>query len=411
MRCAKCGGTTFTKEPDIMSVWFDSGVSHYCVLRTHPELGYPADLYLEGDDQYQCWFQTSLWCAVALGDPAPFKKVVGHAFFVDETGTKMSKSKGNIISPQEIYEKYGADVLRLWFTYADFRRKMFCTEEIFEQVADAYRRIRNTARFMLLNLQDFDPAKDAVPEGELRELDRWALQRMGQLVRRMTEAFDNWDLHLFYHDLHGFCATDLSAFYLDVLKDNLYTNRPDAPERRSAQTALWRLLLDLTAMMAPVLTFTSEEIWQHCRKLAPDLPVSVQLAAWPTPPEPDPELLARWDRLLAVRGIVLSALEEARTHGRVDKPLEASVTIYGNEEMLAFLRSFGDTLPALFIVSEVKLAGATEAPAGLDERVGVAAVATKAPGERCPRCWMRTTDIGADPAYPELCARCASRVR
>jgi isoleucyl-tRNA synthetase len=409
-RCAKCGGTQFTKEPDIMSVWFDSGVSHYSVLRGNCELTFPADLYLEGDDQYQCWFQTSLWCAIALGDPAPFKMVVGHAFFVDDTGTKMSKSKGNIIAPQEIYEKYGADVLRLWFTYADFRRKMFCTEDIFAQVADAYRRIRNTARFMLLNLQDFNPATDSVPEEQMQELDRWALQRMGQLIRRMTEAFDNWDLHLFYHDLHGFCATELSAFYLDVLKDNLYTNRPDAPERRSAQTALWRMLLDLTAMMAPVLTFTSEEIWQECRKLDPELPQSVQLVDWPTPPQVDTELLERWERLLGVRTVAMAALEDARTAGKVDKPLEAIVTLYGDDEMLAFLRSFGESLPGLFIVSAVELSDAANAPVGLDEHVGVGAQAAKAPGERCPRCWMRTTDVGADGAHPELCGRCASRL-
>ncbi|MEN6345313.1 MAG: isoleucine--tRNA ligase [Armatimonadia bacterium] len=408
--CAKCQGTEFTKEPDIMSVWFDSGVSHYSVLLTNPDLSFPADLYLEGDDQYQCWFQTSLWCAVALGEPAPFKMVVGHAFFVDETGTKMSKSKGNIISPQVIYDKYGADVLRLWFTYADFRRKMFCTEDIFQQVADAYRRIRNTARFMLQNLQDFNPATDSVPEPEMREFDRWALMRMSQLAARMTAAFDEWDLHLFYHDLHAFCATDLSAIYLDVLKDNLYTNRADAPERRSAQTALWQMLLALTKMMAPVLTFTAEEIWQHCRKLDPELPESVQLADWPEPMPANEEFAARWEKMLAVRGVVMASLEAARGAGDVENPIEARVDLYSDGPTRDFLRSFGDTLPSLFIVSAVELHDVADAPVEVAEHVGVAAVAKVAEGDKCPRCWTRSTTVGADTTYPELCARCAGRV-
>ena len=409
--CANCGGTQFVKEPDIMSVWFDSGASHYCVMRAHDEIGYPADLYLEGDDQYQCWFQTSLWVAVALGDPAPFKMVVGHGFFVDDTGTKMSKSKGNIISPQEIYEKHGADVLRLWFTYADFRRKMYCTEEIFAQVADAYRRIRNTARFMLANLQDFDPATDSVPPDEMTETDRWALMRMDQVARRMTRAFDEWDLHLFYHDFHGFCATDLSAFYLDVLKDRLYTNVPDAPERRSAQTALWRILRDLTRMMAPVLTFTAEEVWQECRKLDASLPESVQLADWPEGGPGDDELAARWDKLLQVRDLVLQALERARQAGELDKPLEAHVDLYARPDMREFLASFADSLAGLFIVSEVALHDAGASPTAPDERVGVAATARAGEGDKCVRCWVRSTTVGSDEDHPELCGRCAGRVQ
>jgi isoleucyl-tRNA synthetase len=409
--CPACGSQSLVKEPDIMSVWVDSGVSHYCVLSAQPELGYPADLYLEGDDQYQCWFQTSLWCAVALGQPAPFRKVVGHAFFVDDTGTKMSKSKGNIIAPQQITEKYGADVLRLWFTYADFRRKMYCTEDIFRQVADAYRRIRNTARFMLMGVQDFDPATDAVDESQMEELDRWALQRMGQLVGRMTAAFDDWDLHLFYHDLHGFCATELSALYLAVIKDRLYTDVPTSPARRAVQTVLWRMLLDLTRMMAPVLTFTSEEIWQECRKLDPALPDSVQLADWPAAPEADAALLARWERLLAVRDLALAALERAKEEASLPNPLEAHVTLYADAETRAFLESFGPLLAELLVVSRVEVADAAEAPGPPDEHLGVLAAAQLAGGEKCVRCWMRTQDVGGDAEHPELCHRCATRVR
>jgi isoleucyl-tRNA synthetase len=402
--CPKCGGAEFTKEGDIMSVWFDSGVSHYAVLRAREEdLAYPADCYLEGDDQYQCWFQTSLWCACALGEPAPFKLVVGHAFFVDETGLKMSKSKGNIISPQELIDKYGADVLRLWFTYADFRRKMFCSEAIFEQVADAYRRIRNTIRFLLANLQDFDPETDAVPRAQMREIDRWALGQTAGLVQKLTRGFDEWDLHLLYHHLHSFCARELSAFYLDVLKDTLYTSLPDAPERRSAQTALWEILQALIVMSSPVLTFTADEAWEQCRRLDESLPVSVQMAHWPEPvAEADSELMARWDRLGELREQVMVGLEEARQSGAIRKPLEAQVTLQASGEDLELLRRYEKELPALFIVSQVQL----EAGTG-----DLAVRATVGEGEKCNRCWVRDPQVGVDPEYSDLCPRCTDRVR
>ncbi len=402
--CPDCGGSVFTKEGDIMSVWFDSGVSHYAVLRTHPELRYPADCYLEGDDQYQCWFQTSLWCAVALGDPAPFRLVVGHAFFVDETGTKMSKSKGNIIAPQEIVDKYGADVLRLWFTYADFRRKMYCSEAIFEQVADAYRRIRNTIRFLLTNLQDFNPATDAVPVEQMREIDRWALGQTSALVERVTRGFDDWDLHLFYHYLHAFCARELSAVYLDVLKDTLYTDLPDSPARRSAQTALWHVLQALVVMCAPVLTFTAEEAWQQCRKLDESLPLSVQMAQWPEPEASVAEaaLMTRWDRLMEIRDQVMVALEEAKQSGAVRKPLEARVTVRAVGEDLELLRRYADELPGLFIVSVVRVE---------EGESGLSVEAAAGEGDKCQRCWMVLPEVGSDQEYPDLCARCAGRVR
>ncbi len=404
--CPNCGGSSFVKEPDIMSVWFDSGVSHYCVLRTRPDLGYPADLYLEGDDQYQCWFQTSLWAAVALGEPAPFKTVVGHGFFVDDSGQKLSKSKGNIIDPAEIYQQYGADVLRLWFTYADFRQKMHCSEHIFAQVAEAYRRIRNTVRFMLTNLGDFDPATDALAPAQMRELDRWILLRLNDLVKRMTRAFDNWDLHLFYHDLHGFCANDLSAFYLDVLKDTLYTSLPDSPDRRSAQTALWHLLLAITKMCAPVLTFTADEVWQHCRGLDDSLPVSVQLADWPAVVEQfeDEALRERWTQLLRIRRDVTGALERAKDDGDIDQPLSAQVTIYAPGSDLALLSSFGDQLSELFVVSAVEVKLQSERTEELAVEV------MPAPGEKCDRCWLHSESVGTRPDHPTLCDRCAERV-
>jgi len=371
-----------------------------------PELSYPADLYLEGDDHYQCWFQTSLWIAAALGDPAPYKTVVGHGFFVDDSGQKMSKSKGNIIDPAEIYNKYGADVLRLWFTYADFRQKMHYSEDILQQVAEAYRRIRNTARFMLANLQDFDPATDALAPEQMREIDRWALLRLNRVVRRMTEAFDRWDLHLFYHDVHGFCANDLSAFYLNVLKDTLYTDLPDSPARRSAQTALWQLLLAITKMIAPTLTFTADEIWEYCRAIDLSLPISAQLADWPRVDErfEDEELRTRWDRLMQIRTQVSAALEQAKESGEIDQPLTAAVTIYATEDEQQLLESFGDDLRMIFVVSAAQVRPLAEGMSELQVEVA------QAHGEKCERCWLCDEDIGISPEHPTLCPRCAQRV-
>lgn len=411
--CAKCGGSRFVKEPDIMSVWFDSGVTHYCVLDTHPDLTDPADLYLEGDDQYQCWFQTSLWAAVALGKPAPFKTVVGHAFFVDDTGHKLSKSKGNIIDPREIYEKYGADVLRMWFTYADFRRKMYAAESIYEQVADAYRKIRFTCRFMLQNLGDFDPTRDAIPYDRLLEVDRWILTRLAWLIDRMTTAFDEWNLHLFYHEVHGFCVTDLSAFYLNVLKDRLYTELPDSPARRSAQTALWELLMALVRLIAPVITFTAEEIWQHCRRIAPELPASVQETFWPEarPEWRDAALTARWQTVLAAREAAMRALEALKASGACDNPLEARVDLYCSDSARAVLADLRDQLPGLFVVSEVAVHAATAAPVELGQGQEIAAVARPNDGSKCERCWMRLPSVGEATDHPTLCSRCVGHVR
>lgn len=409
--CPQCGGTAFGKEPDTMSVWFDSGCTHYCVLRAEPELRYPADLYLEGDDQYQCWFQTSLWVATALGDPAPFRTVVGHGFFVDDTGLKLSKSRGNIIDPAEIYQTHGADVLRMWFTYADFKAKMSLSQAVLDQVADGYRRLRNVARFMLTNLQDFDPVHDLVAYEELSELDRWALLRMQRVIDRMTRAFDAWDLHFFHHELNQFLAHQLSAFYLDVLKDTLYTELPDAPLRRSAQTALWYLLLDLTRMMAPIVPFTAEEVWQQVRRIDPGVRLSVQLEDWPAVREQwlDTELEERFATFLQVRGAVADAVEAAKAEGLLSNPLEAKVRIQASSAYRAVLEKMGEEeLRRLLIVSAVEISGLEE---GAADRSGLVVEAELAEGEKCQRCWVRATTVGEAGDYPDLCARCADRVR
>jgi isoleucyl-tRNA synthetase len=409
--CPKCGGTTFRKESDIMSVWFDSGCSHYCVLERHPELRYPADLYLEGDDQYQCWFQTSLWVATALGKPAPFKTVVGHGFFVDEKGQKLSKSRGNIIDPAQIYNTHGADVLRMWFTYADFRAKMSLTQAVLQQVAEGYRRLRNVARFMLANLQDFDPHKDALPHEQLTQLDRWALLRMQRVIDRMTRAFDKWDLHFFHHELNQFLAHELSAVYMDALKDTLYTELPSSPLRRSAQTALWHLVLDLTRMMAPIVPFTADEIWQHLRRLDPALSVSVQLEDWPTVRQEwiDDDLEARFAKVLAVRRRVAEAIEKAKTLGVLTNPLEASVEIQASPALRQVLDDIGEEeLKRVFIVSKVQVLAM---PEGNDGEDGCVVTARLAEGEKCQRCWVREPSVGAAPDYPGICARCVDLVR
>ena len=407
-----CEGTTFSKEPDIKSVWVDSGCSHYCVLRAHPELSFPADLYLEGDDQYQCWFQTSLWVAMALGEAAPYRTVVGHGFFVDETGSKLSKSKGNIISPAEIYDQYGADVLRLWFTYADFRQKMALSEDIFGQVADAYRRIRNTARFLLQNLQDFDPAADAIEPADLREIDRWALDRLQRRIKSITEAYERWDLHIVYREVHALCDIDLSAFYLNVLKDRLYTEVPDSPVRRSAQSAMWRILKALAKMIAPVLTFTSEELWQHMRnEVDASLPESVQLADWPQVDEAllDDELSAHWQQVLELRRVAMAALEEAKAAGEVSNPLEARLDLYLTDAAREALLGIEEDLEALMIVSVVELHHIEEHDRP-GEPSGMRVEASLASGGKCGRCWMRSESTGLAEDHPELCARCAERV-
>jgi isoleucyl-tRNA synthetase len=408
-----CESTSFVKEPDIMSVWVDSGCSHYCVLASHPELSVPADLYLEGDDQYQCWFQTSLWVAMALGEPAPYKTVVGHGFFVDETGSKLSKSKGNIIAPSEIYEQYGADVLRLWFTYADFRQKMALSESILGQVADVYRRVRNTARFLLQNLRDFNPAEDSVAPGEMMEIDRWALDRLQRRMLAITEAYDNWDLHIVHRDLHALCDADLSSFYFSVLKDRLYTDVADSQARRSAQTAMWRILRTLAGAMSPILTFTSEEIWQVMREeIDASLPESVQLTDWPEADEDlmDDDLAARWDRILALRSVGLAALEQAKADDAVANPLEAHLELFVSDEARGLLEGLDDELSQLFIVSSVELRGLDEYESEIAPGAEIAAQASLAAGEKCVRCWVRSETVGHQADHPELCERCAGRV-
>jgi len=397
--CPDCGGTALRKETDILDVWFDSGVSHAAVLEGRG-LSWPADLYLEGSDQHRGWFHSALLTGVANRGAAPYLSVLTHGFVVDAAGKKMSKSVGNVISPQEIIKQYGAEILRLWVSAEDYTNDIRISPEILKRLAEAYFRIRNTARFLLGNLADYDPAGHAVAPEALTEIDRWALARLAQLERRVLEAYRDFQFHVVYHSLLNFCSVELSAFYLDVLKDRLYVLAPDDPARRASQTVLHRVLESLVVLMAPVLSFTAEEIWQAM----PARPGKAESVFHETfsPTEPPPgasELLERWERLIEVRRHVNKALEGAK--GQIGKSLDAAVTITADQGTSALLAGFGDQLKEVFIVSAVELVEADAATAGPVVTVG------RAPGAKCSRCWCRSTRIGEDPAHPEICPRCA----
>jgi len=410
--CAHCGGTSFRKETDIFDVWFDSGSSHTAVLEAREELAAPADLYLEGQDQYRGWFQASLLTNTGMGrETAPYRAVLSHGFILDQTGEKQSKSLGNIIDPQEVVKKYGADILRLWVASADTRADISMSEDAFTQVVEVYRRIRNTARFLLGNLYDYSPEL-AVPFDELPELDRWALHRLNTLIARVTEAMERYEFHRVYHAVNEFCAVEMSAFYLDVLKDRLYVSRHDAPERRAAQTVLFALAETLARLLAPVLSFTAEEIWRYL-PAEESRPQSAQLADWPSVQAAwvDEALAARWAQVLAVREEVQAALAQARARGTIRQPLEAKVTVYATGETRELLDTLGASLADIFIVSAAELADVAKAPAqayrgGLPD---LAVTVQRAHGDQCERCRLWRT-LGNHRAYPTLCERCATTV-
>jgi isoleucyl-tRNA synthetase len=402
-QCPGCCGSSFRKERDTMDVWFDSGTSHFAVLEGRPELRWPADLYLEGSDQFRGWFHSSLLTAVAVRGEPPYRAVLSHGWVVDGEGRKMSKSLGNVIAPKEIIEQYGADILRLWVASADYTSDVHLSTGILQQLSEVYRKIRNTCRFLLGNCYDFDPSSQALPYRSLEELDRWVLHRLGLLIRRVTRAYDDYAYHIVYQALHNFCTVDLSNFYLDVQKDRLYCSAADDLARRSAQTAMMIVLESLTLMMAPILTFTAEELWQQ---LPGERWPSVQLADWPEvdPAWDDPELGRRWEGLLAVRDEVTRVLEEARQKKQIGSSLEAALTLWAAGDLYRLLEQYREKLAEIFIVSTVELCeGLEQAPPEAEEgqelplKLSVAgAVAVK-----CPRCW-----IFAAAADGELCPRC-----
>ncbi len=404
--CPKCGHSHFTKESDIMDVWFDSGSTHAAVLDGREYLQFPADVYLEGGDQYRGWFQSSMLTSIATKGTAPYKQIITHGWTVDGEGKAMHKSLGNAVGPEEVIKDYGADMLRLWVSSADYTQDMRISPEIMKQLSQAYLKIRNTARYMLGNLDGFCPDSQSVACGEMEELDRWALSRLNDLVREVRAAYDRYEFHAVYRAIYNFCVVDLSNFYLDIIKDRLYCEGKESPLRRSAQTAMYRILDGMTRMIAPILAFTSDEIWQampHDKTADPANVILNQLPAFDERLVLDERQAARWTGLAALREDVNKVLEAARSAKTIGKGLEAAVTLNLSdaEEARAFRAEDPAFLADLFIVSQVTLGTGEEGVSG-ENFPSVRISAAPAAGVKCPRCWKFHPETGAD----ALCPRC-----
>ncbi|KQU60441.1 isoleucine--tRNA ligase [Bacillus sp. Leaf406] len=401
----------FTKETDIMDVWFDSGSSHQAVLEERDGLQRPADLYLEGSDQYRGWFNSSLTTGVAVTGKAPYKGVLSHGFALDGNGRKMSKSLGNVVVPEKVMKQLGADILRLWVASVDYQADVRVSDPILKQVAEVYRKIRNTFRFLLGNLSDFDPGVHAVSYSDLREVDRFMLVKLNDLVKNVENSYDKYEFAGIYHAVNNFCTLDLSSFYLDFAKDILYIESADQHDRRAIQTVLYECLVSLTKLMSPILAHTADEVWVHIPGVDGE---SVQLADMPEVQSFDgaEELKQKWNAFLDVRDDVLKALEEARNEKVIGKSLTAKVTLYVDEKTEALLSSIKEDLKQLFIVSAFEIGGRTsEAPAEALSLGANSIVVEKAEGETCERCWTVSPHVGEDQDHPTLCPRCASVVK
>ena len=412
--CGKCGNNSFIKETDILDVWFDSGVSHAAVLEQRENLRWPADLYLEGSDQHRGWFHSSLLTSVGTRGTAPYKSVLTHGFVVDAQGKKMSKSIGNVIAPKKIIDQYGAEILRLWVSASDYRDDIRISENILKQLSDAYKKIRNTSRFMLSNLYDFDPENDSVPYESMYEIDKYALHRLQELIEKTLKAYENFDFHVIYHMLYNYCTLDLSAFYLDVLKDRLYTFPPESVQRRSAQTAIHITVDSIAKLMAPILSFTAEEIWQYMPE-EKGKKTSIHLSSFPFVNNvwKDQNLAKNWECLLDVRARVTKALEDARAEKLIGHPLDASVTIYAPEDLYETLYPYSEELSSIFIVSNARLVKEDNPGAeskGEDiEKLRV--IVEQATGGKCERCWKHDNSTGTDPEHPTICNRCRGNIK
>jgi len=404
--CA-CGSKTFEKERDILDVWFESGVSYAAVLK--PCRWWPADLYLEGSDQHRGWFHSALLAGVVTDHRAPYVAVLTHGFVLDGQGKKMSKSAGNVVAPQDVIRQSGAEILRLWVSAQDYRDDVRISPEILNHLIEAYRKIRNTCRFLLSNLYDFNPTKHSITYEKLPELDRWALMRLEELKSKVRRAYEDFEFHTIFHALNNFCSVDLSAVYLDILKDRLYTFRADSPLRRGSQTVLYEIVLAITKLMAPVLSFTAEEIWRSlATQMAGNLDVnSVHLSQFPNacPQWQDVALAQRWERLLSYRTLVQGVLEVSRRDKVIGSSLEAAVELWAAADDLAFLKAYERDLPTVFIVSQVKLV------ADGDVQSPVSAVASKSSFAKCDRCWNYREAVGKNEQHPTLCDRCVEAVQ
>jgi isoleucyl-tRNA synthetase len=407
-------GADYEKSTDVMDVWVDSGLSHWCVPHLRPELRFPADLYLEGSDQHRGWFHSSLLTSVAMHEHAPYRGVLTHGFTVDEKGRKMSKSLGNTIVPQKVITSLGADVLRLWVAATDYANEIAVSDEILKRTADSYRRMRNTVRFLLGNLAGFAPAEHALPLEELVELDGWAIARTHALQQEVIAAYRSYEFHLIYQKVHNFCVVDLGAFYLDVLKDRLYTTPATGRARRSAQTALWHIAESMVRWLAPILSFTAEEIWQSLPAV-PGRPESVFLSEWHVLPAVAAVGTVDWEAVIALKADVSRELETLRTQGLIGGTLDAEVDVWAEPAVHARLAPLGDELRFALITSEARLHDAAvrpadAAPAPSVARAGVYIAARPSRERKCVRCWQLRPDVGADPRHPEACARCAGNV-
>ena len=410
-KCSGCGAAKWRKETDILDVWFDSGNSNLAVLEKRE--GKPrADVYLEGPDQFRGWFQSSLLVALGVDGIRPYEQVVTHGWTLDEKGQPMSKSLGNVMVPNEIVQKWGADLLRIWVVSQDYTADVRLSEAMMTQLAEAYRKIRNTFRFALSNLFDFDPARDSVTDAGLWEMDAWMLRRTGVLVQDCRRWFDNFEYHRVYHALHDFCSVELSSFYFDVLKDRLYTFAPNNRGRRSAQTAVYRIASAILRLIAPFIVFTAEEIWKHFPRHSAD-PASIHMTTFPAAGEFERALddarVKNWERLLTVREEVLKALEPIRAAKTISSGLEARVRLSATRDLAALLQKYSTILPALFIVSQVEItSGALAATSPAATTEGLQIQIERAKGSKCERCWNYSTHVGESADYPTLCDRCVA---
>jgi isoleucyl-tRNA synthetase len=411
-------GALYAKVGDTLDVWFDSGVTHACVLERRPELDAPADLYLEGSDQHRGWFQSSLLTSVAMTGRAPFGEVLTHGFTVDAKGEKMSKSLGNVVRPQDVMKTLGADIIRLWVAATDYRGEMRVSDEILNRTADAYRRIRNTARFLLANLSGFEPARHLVPPGDMLKLDRWAVDRALRLQEEVIAAYRDFQFHLIYQKIHNFCVLDLGGFYLDVIKDRQYTTRTDSLARRSCQSAMYHIVEAMTRWLAPILSFTADEIWPF---IPGERAESVFLVSWyeglvalETDGRTEGPRWDRsfWDRVLAARAAVSPYLEAARKAGAIGSSLDAELDLWCDPELLDHLGRLGEELRFVLICSDARLHPLDERPAeAVDtDLTGLAVQVSPSTQPKCVRCWHHRRDLGGDPAHPELCGRCVDNV-
>ncbi len=402
----------YEKVTDTLDVWFDSGVTHACVLRERHGLSAPADLYLEGSDQHRGWFQSSLLTGMGAYDESPYRQVLTHGFTVDGEGRKMSKSIGNIIPAKKAMNDMGADILRLWVASADYRNEIAASDEIFKRTSDTYRRIRNTARFLLANLAGFKPARDAVSGNDLLPLDRWIVSKAQELQSELIEAYETYQFHHVYHKVHNFCSGELGGFYLDVIKDRQYTTQTNSIARRSCQTALYHMAEALSRWIAPILSFTAEEIWEN---LPGEREASVFLTEWhelPAYEASDGMGDAFWSSCLAVRQDVNKAMETERAQGNIRGSLDASVVLYATSELRQMLATLGDELRFVLITSGAELADIADAPteALVCEVEGLRVVVSASDAEKCERCWHRCDDIGSVAEHPSLCSRCVTNV-